>query len=255
MRVRLSLAVLMLTLGLCTAPAHAQADYAREARWAEEIAPAVLDGDAVMLALPAGRKFLSIYQNVTAASTGVVVVHGLGVHPDWPIINRLRTGLAEAGYATLSVQMPVLAADVRGDAYRAVFPEAAERLRVAVEFLRSRGMKRVAIVSHSLGARMSDHALTAAKLPGIDAWVAVGLSGRYGTPRRNDVPVLDIFGTKDLPAVLGERDARAQHISAIRGSAQMEVQGADHFFEGQEAELVRLVKLFLDQKVGGAARR
>ena len=253
--VRLPFVMLVLTLGLWAAPVHAQADYAREARWAEEIGPAIVDGDSLTLALPTGKKFLSIFQNVTGASTGVVVVHGLGVHPDWPIINRLRTGLAEAGYVTLSVQMPVLAADARGEAYQAVFPEAAERLRVAVEFLRSRGMKKVAIVSHSLGARMSDHALTATKLSGVDAWVAVGLLGRYGTPRRNDVPVLDIFGTKDFPGVLAERDARAQHISAIRGSAQMEVQGADHFFAGQESELVRLVKLFLDQKVGGAARR
>ncbi len=48
-----------------------------------------------------------------AAAGGVVVVHGLGVHPDWGLIGGLRTGLADAGYVTLSVQMPVLAATAR----------------------------------------------------------------------------------------------------------------------------------------------
>jgi DNA-binding CsgD family transcriptional regulator len=39
----------------------------------------------------------------------VIVVHGLGVHPDRGLINPLRSQLAEQGYATLPVQMPVLA--------------------------------------------------------------------------------------------------------------------------------------------------
>ena len=252
---RHSLLVLLIAGLLSASLVHAQADYAREARWADEITPALIDGEAVYLTLPSGRQFLSIYQNVTASTTGLVIVHGIGVHPDWNLINRLRTGLADAGYTTLSIQMPVLAADARGDAYRALFPEAAERLQAAVAFLRSKGMTKVAIVSHSMGSRMSDHALTQGQLKGVDAWVAVGLSGQYGTPRRNDVPVLDIFGENDLPAVKGDSDARVKHISAIRGSAQIEVVKADHFFAGQEAELVRRAKSFLDQRVGGAAKR
>lgn len=41
--------------------ALAQADYAREKRWADEITPAILVGDPLYLALPSGHKFLAIH--------------------------------------------------------------------------------------------------------------------------------------------------------------------------------------------------
>ena len=49
------------------------------------------------------------------AKKALIIVHGPGI---------LRTELADLGFATLSVQMPVLAADVRGGAYRETYPEA-----------------------------------------------------------------------------------------------------------------------------------
>src|SRR5689334_19061088 len=67
----------------------AQADYAREQRWADEIAPAILVGDPVYLEIPSGRKFLTIYAPAPKSSTGVIVVHGIGVHPDWGLISPL----------------------------------------------------------------------------------------------------------------------------------------------------------------------
>ncbi len=77
------------------------------------------------------------------------------------LINPLRSQLADQGYATLSVQMPVLASDAKAESYPALFPDAAERLRVAVAFLRDKGHRKVAIVSHSMGARMVNHFLAA----------------------------------------------------------------------------------------------
>jgi len=40
---------------------------------------------------------------------------------------------------------------------------------------------------------------------------------------------------------------RASAIRSVRGSAQIRVAGADHFFQGMDNELVRNVKLFLDR--------
>lgn len=225
----------------------AQADYAREQRWANEITPAILVGDPVQLALPSGRKFLGIYAPNAKAQAGVVVVHGLGVHPDWGLINPLRSLLSEQGYATLSVQMPVLASDAPGSSYPPTFPEAAERITVAVNYLRGKGHKKIAIVSHSLGARMTNVFLNQDGAPAIDAWVAIGLSGEYTRPEMFKAPVLDLYGEKDLPAVLGAAARRADAIRNIRGSAQLSVAGADHFFNGMDPELVRNVRLFLDR--------
>jgi len=235
------------------APAFAQTaqpDYAREKRWADEITPAILVGDPVYLALKSGQKFLAIYTPGAAKANsraGVIVVHGMGVHPDWNLINVLRSQLAEQGYTTLSVQMPVLAADAKGESYPALFPEAAERLQASVTFLRDKDLRKVAIVSHSMGARMANYFLANGGAGNIDAWVAVGISsGTYVQPETFKAPVLDIYGEKDFPVVLQNAVQRANAIKRIRGSGQVSLAGADHYFNGSEAELVRQVKRFLD---------
>src|SRR5688572_9871715 len=187
-------AVKLFLILICLLPALAcaQADYAREKRWADEIVPAILVGDAVQLDTASGRRFLGIYAPSRAGAAGVIVVHGLGVHPDWRLINVLRSQLADEGYATLSIQMPVLAADARAEQYAPLFPEAAERLAAAARFLRAKGHAKVAVVSHSLGARMTDYYLEHTSDPAIDAWVAIGISGQYTEAERLRMPVLDI---------------------------------------------------------------
>ena len=239
--------VLLLVMLCVSAVGFAQADYAREKRWADEVTPAIIVGDPVYLALKSGHRFLSIYTPATKALAGVIVVHGLGVHPDWGLINPLRSQLADQGYATLSVQMPVLAADVRGDQYRPLFPEAAERLAAAVGFLRGKGHVKIAIVSYSMGSRMTNYFVNHAGDLKLDAWVAVGISGAFTEPQTFRFPVLDLFGERDLAAVLESAEKRAAALREHKGSAQVQVAGADHFFNTQESELVRNVRLFLDR--------
>ncbi len=239
--------LLALLLALASLGCLAQADYLREQRWAAEITPAILVGDPVQLALPTGRKFLGIYAANAKAEAGVVVVHGLGLHPDWGLINPLRSQLAEQGYATLSVQMPVLAAEVRGEQYPPLFPEAAARIAIAVKYLQDKGHKRIAIVSHSYGARMTNVLLNQADAPTIIAWVSIGIPGEYTNPATLKAPVLDLYGEKDFPGVLELAAKRAAALRSVRGSAQISVAGADHFFNGMDNELVRNVKLFLDR--------
>lgn len=229
--------------------AFAQADYAREKRWADEIAPAILVGDPVYLAQKNGHKFLALWAPNPKAVAGVIVVHGLGVHPDWGLINPLRSQLSEQGYATLSVQMPVLMAEMRADTYPPLFPEAAERIAAAVAFLRGKGLKKVAIVSHSMGARMANYFLNHADDARIDAWAAIGILGEFTQADTFKAPVLDLYGEKDFPSVLDSAGKRAAAIRGIRGSGQVQVAGADHFFAGMESELVRRVRQFLDARL------
>jgi predicted alpha/beta-hydrolase family hydrolase len=238
------IAALLLTPAICAA----QADYVREQRWAEEITPGIVVGDPVFLEA-AGRRFLAIWTPGAKAAAGVIVVHGLGMHPDWGLINPLRSQLAEQGYATLSVQMPVASKEVRADRYPPLFPEAAERLRAAVGFLRAKGMKKTAIVSHSMGARMANHFLNRAGDARVDAWVAIGLQGEFTEPATLKAPVLDLYGELDQPAVIDGAPARAAVLRNLRGSGQVQVAGADHFFGGMESELVRRVRLFLDARL------
>jgi pimeloyl-ACP methyl ester carboxylesterase len=241
----LTFALLIAVACVCVAQ-PIQSDTAREKRWAAEITPAILVGDATYIALESGHKFLSIYAANPKARAAVIVVHGMGVHPDWGLNNPLRSQLAEQGYATLSIQMPVLASDAKAEQYPALFPAAGKRLQAAIAFLREKGHGKIAIVSHSMGSRMVNEFL--ARGGDVDAWVSVGIStGIFKESERFKAPVLDIFGEKDFPVVLQNAATRADAIRRVRGSSQIEVAGAGHYFNGSEAELVRHVKRFLDR--------
>ena len=161
------------------APALAQPaiDYAREDRWAQEVVPSIVVGDAVWLATPARAKVLAILTEPAGAPKGgVILIHGLGVHPDFGMIGGVRTALAEVGYTTLSVQMPVLAAGATRDDYAVALPAAAERIAAAIAYLRAKGIAKIAIVSHSVGATMVECLpRAAATCARIDAWVPIGM--------------------------------------------------------------------------------
>lgn len=235
---------LLLLLSAISMLSAQAADYAREKKWADEVLPAVLVGDPVWL--PDGpRKFLGLYTPANNAKAAVIVVHGIGVHPDWGLISTLRQQLPEAGYATLSVQMPVLKADAKGEDYPPTFPEAARRLAQAAAFLKGKGHAKVAIVSHSLGCRMSYAHLASKRSGDIHAWVAIGTPGTENWSSLA-LPILDLYGANDLPQVLKNAPTRARALKHP-ASAQVKVEGADHFFEGRDQALLEQVRGFLDR--------
>lgn len=211
-------------------------DYAREARWKSEVVGNLVVGDAVEIRAPSGRPFLGLYTEGKPGRPALVIVHGSGVHPDHGVIGTLRVTLSDAGFTTLSIQMPVLAADApAADYYPALFPEAAERIRVAAEWLKGRGATKMVLASHSLGAWMSQYYLERTKDAPFAGWISLGRSGAIP---KLPLPVLDVYGEKDLPAVLqsaGERHAARRVV----------VPGADHFYNGREGELAARLKEFI----------
>ena len=221
----------------------AVADYAREKKWADEIIPGIIVGDPVYLELRQGHKFLTLLAEATDAKVGVVVVHGIGIHPDWNMVGTLRTQLVEHGYTTLSIQMPVLANDAKAEEYQALFPEAAERIGVAVGFLQAKGYKKIAIVSHSMGSAMSQMYVVNNQSRLI-AWASLGIQGH--TYSGIHIPVLDMYGEYDLPPVLEMAKKRAVSLQENPKSRQVEVPKSDHFYNNHETEMVQEVKNFLD---------
>ncbi len=222
------------------------ADYVREKKWADEITPGIVVGDPVYLEEKSGHRFLSIYTEALSAKAGLVIVHGMGIHPDWGLIGVLRSGLADKGYTTLSVQMPVLANDAKPEDYPATFGEASERLKVAVDFLQAKGYKKIAIVSHSMGSRMTHHYLTRHPDAQISAWVSIGMGGSDDYSQVK-LAVLDLYGENDSPGILANAKKRAASIKDRKGSQQIMAPKADHFFTNLHPELVRYVKDFLDK--------
>lgn len=236
--------VLFISL-LLALPAFAS-DFEREKKWADEVLPSVLTGDPVWLELSNGHKFLSLYTEAPNAKAGVIVVHGMGVHPDWGLISALRQRLPDLGYATLSVQMPVLKADAKGEDYPATFDQAADRLKIALDFMKAKGYKKVVLVTHSMGCRMTARFLERNPKADVAAWVAIGAPAalNYGKLK---FPILDLYGEHDLPQVLQAAKARAKGLGGNPKSAQAVAPKADHFFEGRDEQLVGLVKDYLDK--------
>jgi len=238
-------------IGIATATlAAAVPDDARESRWADEVAPQIVVGDAVWLATPHRARVLAIHATPSGSAKGaVIVVHGLGVHPDWGLIGEIRSALVDHGFVTLSIQMPVLAADAPRERYAELYAYAAERLDAAVAWLRAHGETHIGVLSHSMGASMVNAWMTAQ--PRIDAWVPVGMLVPYAVkPTR---PVLDVVGERDYPEVL-HRVPSSSGLPRDGCSGTATIGGADHFMSGRVPALIAQVTPFFERVFAGECR-
>ena len=165
-RIIFAVSVALTTLAMFAPSNTCAQDYAREQRWADEIIPGLVVGDAVRIKAASGREFLALYTEGSTASKSkskqeskpaIVLVHGVGVHPDFGIVGVLRVKLADLGYTTLAIQMPVQGKEATvDDYYPKVFPDAADRIAKAADFLRAKGYDNVVLLSHSMGAWMAN---------------------------------------------------------------------------------------------------
>jgi pimeloyl-ACP methyl ester carboxylesterase len=237
---------LLLAVAGCTA-AEVKPDYAREQRWAAQITPGLVVGDAVYLEAPPQPKFLALYAAPARARAAVLLTHGPGLHPDHGITGELRVALAERGYATLSLQMPVLPAETDdGAEYRQLFPLAAERIAAGVRFLNDKGFARVAIVSHAMGSGMTYEYLRRRPEAPVAAWAALSFYGVFEDVARAPYPILDLYGGSDYRGIRGPAAERKRILDTIPGSRQLAAGDGGRFLAGGERTVIREVQQFLD---------
>ena len=145
----------------------------------------------------------------------------------------LRTKLAEQGYTTLSIQLPVLGGGAKIGDYIPTYPDAAERFELAAKFLQDKGYKNIAIVSHSLGATMANQYLINADKTPVKAWVFVGIINGLEEMFRIKIPVLDVYGSKDWEITQVGAYERKKQIDKVPGSEQVVVPGRAALLRGQ----------------------
>lgn len=247
-----------LCLLVCLGGAGAnEPDFAREARLADEIVGAILDGDPEWLDA-GGRQFLGIYTASDDARAGIIILHGRGFHPDWAdTVAPLRVGLVEHGYSTLALQMPVLGKEAKYYDYLPLFEHARARIEAGIEFLRGKGHDKVVLIAHSCGAHMAMDWIATAGDGGIDAFAGLGMGATdYRQPMHRPfplstmrIPVLDLYGAEEYPAVIRMAPERKQSIDAAGhpGSRQVVLPGADHYFRNQGDSLVAAVADWLER--------
>jgi hypothetical protein len=228
-------------------------DFERELRWRNEVVPSLVVGDAIDLDVN-GKKVLALLTRGKPDFKGkpdlpaIVLVHGVGVHPDHGIIGILRNSLSDLGYTTLSVQMPVLPKETTDSAqYAAIFSHSTARIAAASQYLTKEKLDATGLVllSHSMGSWMSNVYLQdSAKAPFV-AWVCLSITGRIGSTGEHRLPILDIQAENDLEPVRRGSWLRAIKVMNHPGSKRIEIVGANHFYEKQEAQLLKEVDGFL----------
>ena len=244
------------TVAPATEPATISADLEREKRMAVEIEDALLDGEPVYLN-DASHEFLTIDTEPDASPKGaVILLHGRGFHPDWQdTIYPLRIGLATAGWRTLSVQMPVLKKNAKYNDYVPLFPQSFPRIEASIEYLKKQGIDKIVLLAHSCGAHMAMSWIRERGDSSIQAYIGVGMGATdyqqaMKAPFPLDqlkVPVLDVYGADDYPAVIRLAPSRI-HMMKKAGnplSAQKVVPGANHYFIDKEGNLVEVVAEWL----------
>ena len=169
---------LCLLAGLVASHNVGAQDYEREARWATETLATLVDGEAIRLTQANGHQFLGLWLPAKQPRGAVIIAHGRGWAPDYDLYGILRVKLAESGYSTLSIQMPVLPSTAILGLYVPLYPDARERFQLAVDFLKAKGHRNIGIVSHSLGATMANQYLIRTEDTTVKAWVFIGKIGR-----------------------------------------------------------------------------
>ncbi|CAA6811016.1 MAG: Unknown protein [uncultured Thiotrichaceae bacterium] len=232
-------------------------DYAREKRLDNEIRDAIFDGEVVDL-YDGTEDFMAIQTDADDAKGAAIILHGRGFHPDWAdTINPLRVGLAEQGWTTLSVQLPVLEKQAKYYDYVPLFPNANLRITAALEHLKEQDISTVVLIAHSCGGHMAMDWVRKHGETGIDAFVGLGLGATdyrqfMAEPFPLDkltVPVFDVYGENEYPAVIKMAPERLKLMQA-GGNAKSEqavLPGADHYFKEKGDELTELVSAWLEK--------
>jgi len=270
-----------------TAPIARAADQARNPD--EELAATITVGQAQWLDA-GGERFLGIYTQATTPTTlgATIILPGLGVHADWPdVIAPLRRGLPAFGWSTLSIQPPTPAQGSDGQwLLEPYFTASRIRIQAAMGFLEKQGITHITLIGQGLGAAATAISVSGSDPLKISALVAISLgipprSGpspyQPGIVENIHVPMLDIYGSRDLDGVTNTAAARLT--AAKRGGfdasqnlakdpvlltdggrlftkgqnahiayRQLELPGADYRFRGTEPTLLKRVAGWLKKQ-------
>ena len=241
-------------------------ELSRERQIAEKLALTADIDEIISLKASDGRSiglYKSVYTNEARGTDGtkgvVILVHGMGAHPDWPdVISPLRTRLTDFGWSTLSIQMPILSPEESVAEYGKTLKFANSRIQAAVDYLHEWEIRPIILLGYSFGASQVANYLASSKPEHVKAFVSVSmLAQKFIKPGLDvfkfigeiSIPILDIYGEKDLQDVRRGIDDRrlAASKNGNTGFQQIELQKSGHHYLGLEDALVEQIQLWLQQ--------
>lgn len=257
----------------------------------EQLAAAITVGKAQWLEA-GGERFLGIYTQATTATPlgAAIILPGLAIHPDWPdVVGPLRRGLPAYSWSTLSIQLPI---PTKGDdklwQLEPYFTASHDRIQAAVAFLQQQGINNIVLIGYGLGAAAAAVSVSDGNSLKVAAFAAISLGipprsapspYQAGLLEKIRVPMLDIYGSRDLDEVTKTAAARLsaaqrggfdashnQQLDSLLHSAmarlptteqngyiayrQLVLTGADHRFRGAEATLLKRIAGWLRKHAG-----
>jgi len=238
-------------------------ELSREQQIAEKLTQIADVDEIISLKASAGR-FVGLYKRAKSSEIksgeahGVVILlHGMGAHPDWPdVISPLRTRLTEFGWSTLSIQMPILSPEEPIAEYGKTLRIANSRIQAAVDYIHEWEIEPIILLGYSFGAAQAANYLARNKPADVKAFVSVSmLAQKFIKPGLDvykfiggiTIPILDIYGEEDLEDVRRGIDDRrlAANKNGNTGFQQIELQSSGHHYLGFEDALVEQIQIWL----------
>lgn len=229
-------------------------NFLREKRIASQIEEAVMDGEVEYLKLKNKREIFSIYMESEIEPTkgGIIILHNRGHHPNWiDTIKPLRIGLAEQGWNTLSVQMPVLEKAAKYYDYVPIFPYSHMRIEAAIEFYKKQGIENIILIAHGCGAHMAMSYIDKYGDKNISAYIGIGMGATDYKQKiikefpldKMNVPILDIYAEQDFAGVKRTAPYRNKLIKFANNtkSRQLIIKEANHYYQ-KETSYKKLIK-------------
>lgn len=241
-------------------------DRDRELQVSERLEQELNDGEIMWLDAN-GEKFQAILNKQTneQAKGAAIILHGMGAHPDWPqTISPIRKALPEYGWTTLSIQLPIIAAENQIEDYGQTLERAAARIEAAISTLHELKFRNIVAIGHSFGAATVLSYFGQADGRRIVALVAIGLQDYafvkppidiFGLIEKANIPFLDIYGSRDYKKATDQ--AADRRLAAKKGGnrqyTQVEIEGADHYFTKLEDVMIKRIRGWMLKAAPGLA--
>lgn len=224
------------------------------------------------------------------AEGAVVLIHSSNSHADAPaVIQPLRTRLPIYGWKTLSIQLPAPSRNANLDSYAALIDESIMRIRATIEHLKQNDIHNIVLLGYDFGAIVAAAYIIEHPNQAITGFIGISMPGHITNDPRMftanslkqiTLPVLDISASQDLSHVTEHVKTRAKaaklsglRVSRLKGRStkktnnlaarifdqkqglityrQFVIQGADYFYTGFDAVLVKRVQGWLHNHVRG----
>lgn len=216
----------LLLISLLSTSTAGAANSAREQVVVSELIERIGEREVVWLHSN-GTDFLALSAKASATKErgGVILLHDVGAHPDWPeIISPLRNGLPEKGWSTLSIQLPLRSRDVELNArnQQKIIDLAQARIAAAVDYFTHAGIYNIAFIGHGLGAtaisRFLSHGLQLHHAVYIKAFIAIRFRAHEQLPTAYlpqallqsgvPLPIFELLGTRESPTTQQQAEQR-----------------------------------------------